>query len=93
TFNLQTVPYNRTFVSGSLMASVVVPWVFLLTALTIFLLRRNDGQVQLLAVMLGSFIFDGPFESAGVAQIALWTFVVGGVWLLPYPFRPSYTSF
>jgi signal transduction histidine kinase/ActR/RegA family two-component response regulator len=77
-FALQTTPYSMPFIANSLMASVVVPWVFLITALIIFLLRRNDEQVQLLAVMLGTFIFDGPFQSTGLSPIVLWIVMIGG---------------
>jgi signal transduction histidine kinase/ActR/RegA family two-component response regulator len=79
TFTLKTNPYPTDLIASSLMASVIVPWVFLITALVIFLLRRNDEQAQLLAVMLGTFIFDGPFQSAGLPHLVVLIFMLGGV--------------
>jgi signal transduction histidine kinase/CheY-like chemotaxis protein len=78
TFKLQTAPLATHWILSSLMGSVIVPAFFLLTALIIFLLRRNDRQVQLLAVMLGTFIFDGPYQALGLPVPVVWVLLIGG---------------
>jgi sigma-B regulation protein RsbU (phosphoserine phosphatase) len=48
------IPFSSWLISG--VARVVIPQIFLLTGLVVFLLRPNDKQALLLALMFGMFI-------------------------------------
>ena len=61
----QPLPFSRW---AREILGTIAPWTFLLTGLIVFLLRHNESQAWLLAMLLGSFV--GLFNVDFIAQSA-----------------------
>lgn len=54
-FTLRTAPYQLWLLISFILIMLIIPVIFLLTGLAVFLLKPNDKQALLLALMLGMF--------------------------------------
>ncbi len=79
-FRLHTAPFPYMFLPIDRLLYLVLPAIFLLTGLAVFVLKPYDKQAMLLAMMFGMFIPEGPFTSfEGLPWLLVGLVVVGSV--------------
>jgi len=79
-FRLRTTPFPYISLAIYRLLYLILPAIFLMTGLAVFVLKPHDKQAVLLAMMFGMFIPEGPLTSfEGLPWLLVSMVVLGGV--------------